>query len=1020
MKLLKKRYIKYTGKVYDIGVRSPDHSYVVNHAVVHNSAAGSLVVFLLGLTKVNPLKYGLFFSRFLNKGRIQKSLPDIDTDFPTNRRQEVKRYMEERFGTEQVCAVGTYTTLQLKAALNDMGDKYGVPLPEKKRISKMLGDEKEKTVEDLFRTALKKAEFRAFMRQHTEMFNDMFVILGAPKARSIHACAEMIFPQDRTMFQWSPLRLETDTNQMVCEWEGGELDHAGFLKEDILGLNQLDKIYDILRLIKQNTGKEIDPYRDIPLNEPEVMEYFGNGWNGDVFQFTAKGMNGYAQIMKPNSVEELSACTALYRPGPLENGFHMSYVKRKNGEEEPEFYTGTESFLDETYGLLLYQENCMTAFIELAGFSSMEADSARRAIGKKILSELESLRGKFVDGYVNKWGVTPQYADMFFDTILKFAGYGFNKCISGREKFLRLGLQKGQFSPTIGEMYKISVDSEFAYNSGHKSLHKKYRNPRFGFGSAWTLCEDKKIRKSRIKSISYAGRRQTYKITLSNGKTISATANHKFPTQRGIVELGNLIEGKDCLYHNEGYEQEHWDFAFTDKVDISDRKVQGSRFKYELNSEKGKMGFQEKDTPYTRFLKYIEEIKSKITECQICGKSHQRLEVHHLDGDHGNSERWNLAFVCPSCHKKAHYREHNRVKVGEKGLISKLVKIVSIKPDRIEPVYDVEIDHPEHNYVTDNGIVTSNSHSVSYSIISYICQWLKVHYPMEFWSITFTWAKMDEYPGYINEIEKTGDIKIKTVNINHSRSYIVSDKNTNSMYWSLNSVKQIGEQALIQLNKERDENGEYFSLEEFIDRHVVKNSKVNKSVIENLIYCGAFDELEHVEHPSERLFLLQMYRKKCKVKVNDNNDLLFKATEKEKNEEDWWWMLMQRTLCGFGEFDHETLSMNLDKVTPWFSPATLEEYNGYGYGDVKVGGYVMEIEEKKTKNGFMGFVKLDCNYEFVRVVVGCELYEEMSDYFKESKDCLLYLTGYPVYSKYDGTNVIQLTKRSQCIRLKID
>lgn len=984
------------------------------------SAAGSLVVYLLGLTKVNPLKYGLFFSRFLNKGRIQKSLPDIDTDFPTNRRQEVKRYMEERFGTKQVCAVGTYTTLQLKAAINDMGDKYGVAIPERKRISKMLGEEKEKTVEDLFRTALKKAEFRAFMRKNTEMFNDLFVILGAPKARSIHACAEMIFPQDRTMFEWSPLRLESDTNQMVCEWEGGELDHAGFLKEDILGLNQLDKIHDILELIKQNTGITIDPYKDIPLNEPEVMKYFGNGWNGDVFQFTAKGMNGYAQIMKPNSVEELSACTALYRPGPLENGFHFSYVKRKSGDEEVEYYTGTESFLKDTQGLLLYQENCMSAFIELAGFTSVEADSARRAIGKKIISELESLRSKFVDGYVNKWGVTPQYADLFFDMILKFAGYGFNKCISGREEFYRFSLTKGQFRPTIGEMYRIANDSEFARNSGHLSLHRKYCNPRFGFGSSWTLCDDGKIRKSKIKNISYAGNRQTYKITLSNGKTVSATANHKFPTQRGLVELGNLIENEDCLYYNKGYKQSSWDFVYTDKVDLSNRKVQGSRYKYEHNSEKGKMGFQEKDTSYTRFQKYVKETRPKITECQICGKPHKRLEVHHLDGDHGNSEMYNLAFVCPSCHKKAHYQEYNRVKVGEKGLESELVKIVSIKPDRIEPVYDVEIDHPEHNYVTGNGIVTSNSHAVSYSIISYICQWLKVHYPMEFWSVTFTWAKMDEYPLYINEIEKTGNIGIKTVNINHSRSHIVSDKETNSMYWSLNSVKQIGEQALNQLNEERDKNGEYFSLEEFLDRHNFKNSKVTKSAIENLIYCGAFDELEHVEHPSERYFLLDIYRTKCKVKVDKSKDKLSLGYDKGKHEEDWWWMLMQRNLCGFGEFDHETLSLHLDKCTPYFSPSKLQEYNGYGYSDVKVGGYVMEVEEKKTKNGFMGFIKLDCNYNFVHVVVGCELYEEMSEYFKNSKDCLLYLTGYPTYSKFDDCNIIQTTRRSQFVRLKLD
>ena len=214
---------------------------------------------------------------------------------------------------------------------------------------------------------------------------------------------------------------------MVCEWEGGELDHAGFLKEDILGLNQLDKIHDILELIKQNTGITIDPYKDIPLNEPEVMKYFGNGWNGDVFQFTAKGMNGYAQIMKPNSVEELSACTALYRPGPLENGIHYSYVKRKNGDEEVEYLTGTESFLKDTYGLLLYQENVMQASITLAGFTSMEADDLRKAMGKKKADVMAELKAKFVDGYISKWGVTKEYAEDYFSMMEEFAKYSFNK-----------------------------------------------------------------------------------------------------------------------------------------------------------------------------------------------------------------------------------------------------------------------------------------------------------------------------------------------------------------------------------------------------------------------------------------------------------------------------------------------------------------------------------------------------------------------------------------------------------------
>ena len=228
---------------------------------------------------------------------------DIDTDVPGEYRPAVKKYMEERFGETQVCSVGTYTTLQIKQAINDVGKIYGASIPTLRRISKMIEDVK--TEEDFLRLACRKEEIAQFVNKYPEMMNVVFLLLGQQKAASIHACAMMIFPKEKTMYEWCPVRKVDDL--VVSEWEGGEMDEAGFLKEDILGIEQLDKFTDILVLIEKNTGKKINLYTDIEYDDPEVYRYFANGWLSDIFQFSAKGLSSYTQKMKPKNMDDVIA-----------------------------------------------------------------------------------------------------------------------------------------------------------------------------------------------------------------------------------------------------------------------------------------------------------------------------------------------------------------------------------------------------------------------------------------------------------------------------------------------------------------------------------------------------------------------------------------------------------------------------------------------------------------------------------------------------------------------------------------
>lgn len=922
--------------------------------------------------------------------------------------------MESRFGETQVVSLGTYGTLKLKAAITDLARCHNLPIGTVRRFTSRLRDEEGmESAEDFFRIICKDKEMREFVKDNTELFDDMMIILNTPKTSSIHACGTVVLPDEKTSAQWTPIKKQQGL--MVTQWEGSEIEDAGFLKEDILGIRQLSQLSDILDLIYKNHGIKLDLYKDIPLDDKIVFEYIKKGFLSNIFHFGAKGLSSYCVQMQPESLDEMGICAALYRPGPIENNFHNEYILAKRGEIDKEAPIGAEKVLSKSKNFIVYQEDIMRLCQYLADFDLETTDGVRKAIGKKSLQKLQSYEEKFVKGYINKFGVEESYAKELWDQMVKFGAYAFNKCISGKERFYRHS-NTISFKPTIEEMYLIKNDLSYAIATNHKSLHFKYK--RNGYGCVWVLDKDKRIRISKIKDITFAGIRQTYKITLENGATISTTDNHKFPTQRGKILLKDLKVNEDSLYFNEGYIQEDCSFNFTDKGRVNDR-VKGTRYHYELNSEKGKEGFQKKETSYTKFRDNQIYLRKNITKCQICGKKHNRLEVHHLDGDHGNNEINNLCLVCPSCHKKEHYRNHDRNKIGEKGLFSSLQKIISIEPDTIENVYDVEIDHPEHNFVTDKGIVTCNSHAIAYSRNGYNCLWLKVHYPIEFWSVTFSYAESKDYPFYVNEIQKSGNIELRAVDINKSDINIVSDIKTGSMYWALNSVKQCGEKAQEFISEERCKNGEFFSLDEFIDRCVKKGSPVNKSVIENLIYSGAFDKLENIEHPCERLRLIESYRENKNVKILEDKDLLTNIIKARKEKNDWWWTLQQKKVSGLAFFDYEYLVRNYhipqlyDDEHEFYDISQIKYWTGTTkYRVVSIGGYVVDIIERKSKKGLFATITLESNYDFINVIVFPELFEETAELLRNSKGNLLLVNGYIQWDKFRQEYVLQTTLNS--------
>lgn len=406
------------------------------------SVCGSLIAYCLYITDVDPLKYHLMFERFLNETRVSgeraksaDSLPDIDCDFPVAFRDTVKEYMARRYGANHVCSVGTYTRMKLKTCLKDFGKVMGVPFAVMNKLTKDIDDQIEYTWGDLFNYAATSRELFRFVQDHPELVHMTKYALTQCKTSSIHPSAVIIVPQEDEdgnpidLFGWMPMKKMGDV--LVSEWEGKYIDKSGFLKEDILGLNQLDKFSSIIKLIAKNRREQID-VNTIPFNDEEVYRYFQRGWCEDVFQFGAMGLMNYCREAKPQSLDDLIAMTALFRPGPMDVKAHETFVDIKNGRKKPKFDPGMEDITRDTYSLYTYQEQIMKAVV-VGGLSPVESDILRTAIKKKNMDLIESFHDKFRERYselLQNRGIKnnpEKVADEVWAKLLAFSGYGFNK-----------------------------------------------------------------------------------------------------------------------------------------------------------------------------------------------------------------------------------------------------------------------------------------------------------------------------------------------------------------------------------------------------------------------------------------------------------------------------------------------------------------------------------------------------------------------------------------------------------------
>ncbi|MGB3006147.1 MAG: DNA polymerase III subunit alpha [Chitinophagaceae bacterium] len=409
------------------------------------SAAGSVVAYCIGITNIDPIKYNLLFERFLNPER--KSMPDIDTDFDDEGRQKVIDYVVEKYGKNQVAQIITYGTMAAKSSIADVARVLDLPLPDSRALTKLVPDKPGTELRRVLHAPLKTKDGKDSLEEKDGLANDdlenvkkireiyqqkdtiLSKVLheaerleGSVRNTGIHAAGIIIAPKDLT--ELIPVATSKESALWLTQIEGNDIEKAGILKMDFLGLKTLTVLKNALALIKLIHGIEIN-IDEIPLDDKKTFELYQHGSTIGTFQFESAGMQKYLRDLKPDKFGDLIAMNALYRPGPI--AYIPNYIERKHGRESIQYdLPEMQEILEETYGITVYQEQVMLLSQKLAGFSKGDADILRKAMGKKDIKVLNEMKGKFISGATEKL-LPPEKLEKIWTDWEAFAQYAFNK-----------------------------------------------------------------------------------------------------------------------------------------------------------------------------------------------------------------------------------------------------------------------------------------------------------------------------------------------------------------------------------------------------------------------------------------------------------------------------------------------------------------------------------------------------------------------------------------------------------------
>lgn len=803
------------GKVYDFTVPTTN-SYVTDSYIVHNSAGGSLVAYCLDITDIDPIKYNLLFERFINPER--DSPPDIDMDFNDTDRERVIEYVRNKYGIEQVAQIATFGKIGAKAAIKDSIRIKEMPYSTGEALSKALPEPvsgKAITLKEVYDPDADRypeaGEFRDLVKKidAENVIETARNFEGRIRSTGVHAAALVI--SSKPVVESVPMMQRQNDGSMITQWDYPTSEHLGLLKVDFLGLRNLGIIAKTIKHIEKTRNEKVDLYKIIDgnMDDPKTYQLLAKGDSNGVFQLDSAGLQSLMKQLKPTEFNDIAALLALYRPGPMGVGAHVDYALRKNGEQKvtpihTELEEPLKDILGETYGLCIYQEEIMLIAQKVANYTLSQADNLRRAMGKKKKSVLDAEYVPFSEG-MRKNGYGEEAIKDLWNILVPFADYGFNKCVSDKTV---IRMADGS-AKSIREIYNMFKRGEEIY--------------------VQSMWPDGEVKPHKVANVVSTGMKEVYRLKTGTGRTVDLTPEHRLLTTRGYLELQNIIAGEDEL-------------IVADEVNEVKPKV-SRRFTVE------NLGFISGYGPNKdRMAEFLTENSIHFEMNKPVGKGecdfyfegmYWEMDVMDRHISYFENKYGSIPFivVTPEDYQEriADVLKLEHVRNGD--------VVVSIeKINRKLPTIDIEMaEGGPKNYLTWKGIVSHNSHSVGYGMLSYLTAYFKANYPAEFMSALLSSVAddSDKTALYLNDCRNMG-ITVDPPNVNESNVDYEPASPTH-IHFGFKAIRGIGEAVAEELVNIRG-NRPFKDFAEFITR--IPKTVANKRILEALALGGAFDPLK--------------------------------------------------------------------------------------------------------------------------------------------------------------------------------
>lgn len=860
--------------------------------VARGSAAGSLVAYVLGITNVDPLRYNLLFERFLNPERM--SLPDIDMDFPDDRREEVIRYVADKYGWDRVGQIVTFNTMAARAAVRDVGRVMGLQA-EADRVARLIPGGPRVTIDSSLETVRELKQIYEQSPQIRRLVDMAKSLEGTVRSTGIHAAGVVISREPLESVVPLQLRDDKDPNDtwLVSQYEQAHLEQLGLIKFDFLGLSNLTILLNCCRFIQETRSVALDLDR-LPVDDAKTYALLGEGETTGVFQLESGAMRAYIRELKPTCIEDLTAMVALYRPGPMDS--IPTFIKAKHGEIQITYlHPQLEPLLRESYGVIVYQDQVLLIAVQLAGFSWGEVDKFRKAMSKKLRDELLTYRDKFIAGCAHN-GIDKRIAEEIFAFIEPFAGYGFNKCAHGA--------------------------TEIQLPDGTRTtLAAAYKNPPAEILAMWP---DGQIRPHKVARIVRSGRKAVLRIRTASGKSIKVTPEHRLLTTEGYRQASQMVVGTQLItapgrstaarrarivrrnrsvehrarvsqrihtYQGAGdpdekhqptvrmhqvyphsarsgvaamHERTKWLFA-TDrdwKARLIATATASARVRYDVARGYGRCSIASNgmwcaSQPERDMCEWLIEqgiafeMHKVLANGRVCDFYFKGIywEIDGMDRDaqYFAAKYGDLPYVVvtPEDFKPA-VLKHLGVAHAANG-----DPIVSIEPCGAAMTYDVEMapDGPL-NFIA-NRIVSHNSHACAYAWVAYQTAYLKANYTAEFMAATLTAEANDakKVVAAIDECRRMG-VAVLPPDINASASGFTVERlpdatDSEDQHWAVRfgllAIKNVGSRPIEELLEARRGGGSFTSLADVFARTDSKN--LTRGAVECLVKAGALDSV---------------------------------------------------------------------------------------------------------------------------------------------------------------------------------